>query len=64
MKTLYTVVQLRNLVKRLDMFAEAGLCQTTLGGKHEYLKDIRRQIAEAGINGGLVPFDLPKKGSV
>ena len=40
-------------LKEIDRLAEAGLCQTSAGGKHEFLKDIRRKVAELGIQGGL-----------
>jgi hypothetical protein len=36
-----------------DRLAEAGLCQFSAGGKHAFLKAIRRRIAEAGYQGGL-----------
>jgi hypothetical protein len=40
-------------LKEIDRLAEAGLCQMTVSGKHAFLEDIRRKVAELGIQGGL-----------
>jgi delta-aminolevulinic acid dehydratase/porphobilinogen synthase len=40
-------------VEEMDILAEAGLCQFSVGGKHEFLKDIRQIAADAEIQGGI-----------
>ena len=54
--------ELVEALEQVDAKAEAGLCQFTVGGKHAFLQDIRRQISERGINGGLVVIDKGAKG--
>lgn len=44
-------------IKRMDLLAEGGICQFTNGGKHAFLKDIRKEAAKVGIQGGLVPLN-------
>ena len=53
------VERLRDIVSRMTMLAQAGLCQMSAGGKHEYLKDIFR----AGNRYGYDGLGLPKAGS-
>lgn len=43
-------------IERMDVLAEAGLCQFTSSGKHSFLNDIRRVAAELGIQGGLTSY--------
>jgi delta-aminolevulinic acid dehydratase/porphobilinogen synthase len=44
---------LKEQVEKMDILAEAGLCQFSVGGKHEFLKDIRQIAADAEIQGGI-----------
>lgn len=53
------IERLRDIVSRMTMLAQAGLCQMSAGGKHEYLKDIFR----AGNRYGYDVLGLPKAGS-
>lgn len=53
------VERLRDIVSRMTMLAQAGLCQMSAGGKHEYLKDIFR----AGNRYGYDVLGLPKADS-
>jgi hypothetical protein len=43
-------------LEEIDRLAEAGLCQMTADGKHSFLHDIRRKVAELGIQGGLTEY--------
>lgn len=51
------VKPLRESLEKIDMLAEAGLCQMTAGGKHAYLNDIRSAVAKLGIQGGLTEHE-------
>lgn len=53
------IERLRDIVSRMTMLAQAGMCQMGAGGKHEYLKDIFR----AGNRYGYDVLGLPKAGS-
>jgi hypothetical protein len=44
------------LLRKVDIKAEAGLCQMSHGGTREFLKDIRRIVRDAGLQGGLTEF--------
>lgn len=58
-KKISSIAKIRRLnesIINIDLMAEAGLCQMTVGGKHAFLKDIRRIICELGIQGGLTEF--------
>lgn len=48
---------LHEALEEIDRLAEAGLCQFKSDGKHAFLQDIRRAIAELGIQGGLTTHD-------
>lgn len=37
----------------IDRLAEAGLCQFSSGGKHAFLRDIRKEVEKLGLQGGL-----------
>lgn len=49
--------ELEELVREMDLKAEAGLCQFSFGGAREFLKDIRRLADKAGLQGGITKFD-------
>jgi hypothetical protein len=53
------IERLRDIVSRMTMLAQAGVCQHTAAGKHEFLKDIVR----AGSRYGYGILGLPKEGS-
>ena len=53
------IERLRDIVSRMTMMAQAGVCQRSVTGKHEYLKDIVR----AGNRYGYGILGLPKEGS-
>lgn len=43
----------RRALEAIDRAAEAGMCQFGADGKHAFLRDIRKLIAGAGVQGGL-----------
>lgn len=45
----YYAKDVRGLLEEIDLKAEAGLCYFTLTSAREFLKDIRRAIAETGV---------------
>jgi hypothetical protein len=47
---------MHKVLEEIDRLAEAGLCQMTADGKHSFLHDIRRKVAELGIQGGLTEY--------
>jgi hypothetical protein len=51
--------RLQNIVSRMTMKAHAGLCQRTMEGKHEFLRDISRLGQEYGYD----ILGLPAEGS-
>ena len=42
-----SAIDLTDLLERIEIKASGGLCQFSVGGKHEFLKDIRGIVAEA-----------------
>lgn len=44
------IERLQSIVSRMTMLAQAGLCQRSMGGKHEYLKDIVRMGGRYGYD--------------
>lgn len=41
--------KLPDIIEEIDRKALAGLCQMSTGGKHEFLKDIRKLVTEAAM---------------
>ena len=59
-ESLIETIKLRETLEEIDLLAEAGLCQFSVLGKHAFLKDIRRKIAELGIQGGVTSVRISK----
>jgi len=47
---------MQEVLEHIDLLAEAGLCQRTHDGARCFLRDIRRDVAEQDIQGGLTPY--------